>query len=152
HYRAALELAHTLGDRMRQAEAQEKLADVLYRLARFSEASASLEQAMPIYQATENWERLAWATAQWAKASDPLGKVAESMVRLEEVVTMLAAVATKRELQPRGMREEAMHMRTDAFALRMEQAVSILTPRTAARLYLCLTARLFFLGRYDELH
>jgi tetratricopeptide (TPR) repeat protein len=150
HYRAALESAHTLGDRLREAEAQEKLADALYRLARFSEASACLEQAMPIYQAAENWERLAWATAQWAKASDPLGKVAESMVRLEEVVTMLAAGATKRGLQPRGMSEEAMRMRPDAFELRMEQAVSILTPRTAARLYLCFTARLNRLGRYDE--
>ncbi len=147
HYRSAIEWAGRLGDRQREGEALEKLADILYLLARFSDAYDCLDQAIHIYRDSGDWDRLAWATAQIARAGDPLDRVESSMARLEDLFTILAAVAESQigegELRP---------VNKLSLGERAARAVSILTPKTAARVYLCLTTRLLFLGRPDEVY
>jgi tetratricopeptide (TPR) repeat protein len=147
HYRTAAEWARQLGDRARLGEALDKRADVLFRLARFADAYACLEEALRIYRADQNWDRLAWATAQIAKAGDPLGRTESSMTRLQELFATLAAVADERSSTGTPCTSESTALEHVA-----ERAVSVLTPRTAARVYLCLTSRLIFLHRFDEVY
>jgi tetratricopeptide (TPR) repeat protein len=125
----------------------EKRADVLFRLARFPEAYTCLEEAIHIYRADGSWERLAWSTAQIARVSDSLGWTASSLIRLEELLKTLAAVAagsdTSRESPAGG---------ENSLERQAASATSLLTPRTAARVYLCLTTRLLFLHRFEEVY
>ncbi len=143
----AIEWARRIGDTHREGEALEKLADILYHLSRFAEAMDCLERAIRIYRDARNWERLAWAIAQISRAGDPLGLAEVSMARLEEFFTTLATVADSRDGESEPHRSE-----TGALEERAERAASLLTPKTAARVYLCLTTRLLFLGRTDEVY
>jgi transcriptional regulator with XRE-family HTH domain len=147
HYQAAAEWAERCGDRQREGEALEKRADILYHLTRFTEAMDCLERAIRIYRDTGNWERLAWAIAQISRAGDPLGLVAASLARVEEFFTTLAAVADRRDAGSKPPLSA-----TSALEDRAERAAFLLTPQTAARIYLCLTSRLLFLGRTDEIY
>jgi transcriptional regulator with XRE-family HTH domain/tetratricopeptide (TPR) repeat protein len=147
HYRTAAEWARQLGDRARLGEALDKRADVLYRLARFADAYTCLEEAIRIYRADQNWDRLAWTTAQIAKAGDPLGRTAASLTRLQELFATLAAVADEPSSAGTARTRESTALERVA-----ERAVSLLSPRTAARVYLCLTSRLIFFHRFDEVY
>lgn len=147
HYEAAAEWAERCGDRQREAEALEKRADICYHLSRFTDAMDCLERAIRIYQDTRNWERLAWAVAQISRAGDSLGLVAASLARLEELFTTLAAVADGRDSGGKPYPSE-----TRTLGERAERAASLLTPKTAARIYLCLTSRFLFLGRTGEVY
>lgn len=147
HYRMAAEWAQQIGDQARVGEALEKRADVLFRLARFTDAYTCLEHAIRLYHAAGNWERLAWSTAQIARAGEPLGRTVQSLVRLEELFTTLAMVALGRHEGG-----EPTTGTPSTLERRAEQAASLVTPRTAARVYLCLTTRLLFLERYDEVY
>ncbi|MGH2514452.1 MAG: ATP-binding protein [Ktedonobacterales bacterium] len=147
HYQAAAEWARQVGDRAGAGEALEKRSDVLFRLARFTEAYACLESALRLYRADENWERLAWSTAQSVRAGDFLGFTETSLTRVEELLTTLAAVATRRDDTVESTAGEAASLARQA-----ERAVSLLTPKTAARVYLCLTTRFLFVYRYDEVY
>lgn len=155
HYGVAAELARQVGDRARAGEALEKRADVLYRLTRYREAYACLDEAIRLYRADENWERLAWATAQIAKVGDPLNLTAASLVRLEELFRALAAAADGHDTDHDTSHDTGGAREPDGntpLERQAAHATSLLTPGAAARLYLCLTARLLFLRRYDEVH
>lgn len=147
HYRLALDLAHSLGDQEHEAAVLERLADVNYLLGLLHEANASLERAIGIYRSTRNWERLAWATCQMARVYDALGKVPESMRFVEALLDTLITVANKAN---ESSSDEIQ--RPDTLEARAERAVTILTERTAARVFLCLVARFVFLGRLDEVY
>lgn len=145
HYMMAVSLARDLGDQEGEAEALERLADVNYLLGLFDEAYANLDRATAIYRALRNWERLAWATCQMAKVCDVLGRVPESMRFVEALLDTLMTVADGQRLS-----DEPVY--PDALAERAERAVTLLTAPTAARVFLCLVARLVYLGRFDEVH
>jgi tetratricopeptide (TPR) repeat protein/transcriptional regulator with XRE-family HTH domain len=67
HYRAAHDLARAAGDRARQAEAAEKLGNLLVGLARYDDARAALEQAAEAYRAAGDLEGVRRATAPLAE-------------------------------------------------------------------------------------
>ena len=145
HFLLAVSLARDLGDQSNEALALERLADVHYLLGLFDEACANLDRATTIYHALENWERLAWATCQMAKVCDVLGRVPESMRFVEALLDTLMTVADRRHF--------AVELSyPDALLERAERAVSLLTERTAARVVLCLVARLVYLGRFGEVN
>jgi transcriptional regulator with XRE-family HTH domain/tetratricopeptide (TPR) repeat protein len=147
HYRAAVDWARQLGDRARLCEALDKRADVLFRLARFTDAYACLEETIRVYKETRDWERLAWATSQIAKAGDPLGRTEASLIRLRELFETLAAVAGGQDNLGKQDADDFTALERTA-----ELAVSLLTHRTAARVYLCLTTRYLFLHRFDAVY
>ncbi|HEY7342034.1 MAG TPA: AAA family ATPase [Ktedonobacterales bacterium] len=144
HYKMAESLARDLGDQEHEAIALEYLADVNYLLGLFQEANANLSRATAIYRAVRNWERLAWATCQMAKVCDMLDRIPESMRFTEALLDTLIAA------QGADLADEAIY--SDALAERAERAVSLLTERTATRVFLCLVARLVHLGRFDEVY
>jgi len=144
--RMSAQWAHTVGDRAYECTVLERMADVSYHLARFSDAYTCLAQVIPMYQADGNWERLAWATAQLARASDQLGLTADSLIRLEELFATLADVATD-EGQLRFGAAVGDERTVEDCA---ERAVSLLSSQTAARIYLCLTSRYLFLSRHED--
>jgi transcriptional regulator with XRE-family HTH domain/tetratricopeptide (TPR) repeat protein len=147
HYRAAVDWARRLGNRARLCEALDKCADVLFRLARFTDAYACLEETIRIYREDRDWERLAWATSQIAKAGDPLGRTEVSLLRLRELFAMLATVAGGPDDLGKQDTDEFMALERNA-----ERAVSLLTHKTAARIYLCLTTRYLFLHHFDAVY
>jgi transcriptional regulator with XRE-family HTH domain/tetratricopeptide (TPR) repeat protein len=144
HYSMAEEWAREAGDMSSAGVALEKRADVLYRLARFTDAYACLDQAARMYQDERNWERLAWCTAQIARAGDPLGFTARSLARLERFFETIIEAADG------ASGADPANAALDSLERRCERAVSQLTPQTAARVSLCLTSRLLFLSRFDE--
>jgi tetratricopeptide (TPR) repeat protein/transcriptional regulator with XRE-family HTH domain len=148
HYDLAVSLARELGDHWREQEALalERLADVDYLLGRPNDAYNYLMRATTIYRASENWERLAWATCQMAKACDPLGRVPESMRFTEALLDKLIRVAGETHARRDALRADTLETLED----RAERAVTILTARTATRVFLCLVARLVQLGRFAE--
>lgn len=145
HYLMAVGLARDLGDQAHEALALERLADAHYLLGLFNDAFGNLERATVIYRSLQDWERLAWATAQMAKVCDVLGRVPESMQFVEALLDTLITVAESQSQHPDDER-----VYPQALADRAERAVSILSERTAARVLLCLVARLVYLGRFDE--
>lgn len=145
HYRIAESLARDLNDQESEAMALDRLADVNYLLGLFNEAYADLVRATAIYRSLENWERLAWATCQMAKVCDALGKIPESMRFVEALLDTLIVVANARNPGDTISRPGTLEGRA-------EQAITVLTKRTAARLVLCLEVRLVYLGRYDEVY
>jgi tetratricopeptide (TPR) repeat protein len=144
-YKIAATLARDLGDQEREALALDRLADVHYLLGLFNEAYANLVRSTAIYRILENWERLAWATCQMAKVCDALGKIPESMRFVEALLDTLILVANRRNPS-----DAAPHPNT--LEWRAEQAITVLTERTATRVLLCLEVRLTHLGRYDEVY
>lgn len=144
HYAQAVANARAIADHVREASTLERRADARYRLGRFAEAVTDLDDAAALNRQLGDWERLVWSTTERAKAGDPLGLVAESLERVEALASTLAAVAVGRGEAgtpvdgPRSLAEQ------------MRLAATILTPRTVARLYLCLTSRMVILGRLDE--
>lgn len=148
HYRAAAEWARTIGDRAHEGEALEKLADVVFRLAHYREAYDCLERAITIYRSSESWERLAWATCQIARAGEPLRKTEASLRRLDQLFTLLASVATRHE----GGADTTVAGAgpPETMLSRAARADAVVTPKTSARLYLCLTTRHLFLGHYRD--
>jgi tetratricopeptide (TPR) repeat protein/DNA-binding XRE family transcriptional regulator len=146
NYAQAIKIARTCGYEAHEAKALERRADVWYRLGRYADAVSDLDAAAAIYRRLGDWERLVWATTQRAKAGDPLGQVAESLVRVEALAITLAAVAVSRDRGSATMEGIGV----GSFKEQMEQAATILTPLTAARLYLCLTSRMVWLGRLDD--
>ena len=145
HYLMAIGLARDLGDQAHEALALERLADVNYLLGLFNEAFGNLERATVIYRSLQDWERLAWATAQMAKVCDVLGRVPESMRFVEALLDSLITVAESQSQHP-----DAERVYPEALVERAERAISVLSERTAARVLLCLVARLVYLGRFEE--
>lgn len=144
HYKMAESLARDLGDLEQEATALERLADVNYLLGLFQEAHANLAHATTIYRNARKWERLAWATCQMAKVCDALGRIPESMRFTEALLDTLIGA------QGIGLADEPGY--PEALEKRTERAVSLLSERTATRVFLCLVARLVHLGRFDEVH
>jgi transcriptional regulator with XRE-family HTH domain len=151
HYRAAAEWATAIGDNAREGEALEKLAEVEFHFARYETTYACLERAISIYRADENWERLVWTTCQLARAGEPLGKTAASLAVLEELFTVLAVALDRREGAGRGAMSPNDEP-AETILTRAGRAASMLTPGTAARMYLCLTSRYLFLGYYQQVY
>lgn len=145
HFNMAISLARDLDNREQEAQALERLADVNYLLGLFDEAYTNLDQATAIYRALRNWERLVWATCQKAKVCDVLGRVPESMRFVEALLDTLMMVADDRRLA-----DEPVY--PDALLERAERAVTMLTAPAAARVFLCLVARLVYLSRFDEVY
>jgi tetratricopeptide (TPR) repeat protein/transcriptional regulator with XRE-family HTH domain len=151
HYKMAENLARDLGDQGKVAAALECLADVYYHLGLYKEAYDNLVCATAIYRAQRNWDRLAWATCQMARCGDALGKVPETMGFTEALLDTLITMADKVETASGGESgDQASHHAT--LQARAERAVSILTTRTAARVFLCIEVRLLFLGRFEEVY
>ena len=147
HYLMVVGLARDLGDQASEALALERLADVNYLLGLFNEALGNLERATVIYRTLRDWERLAWATAQMAKVCDVLGRVPESMEFVEALLDTLMTVANSQNQRQRPGDEPVYPASLEE---RAERAVSILSERTAARVFLCLVARLVYLSRFEE--
>jgi tetratricopeptide (TPR) repeat protein/transcriptional regulator with XRE-family HTH domain len=84
HYRLACALALELGDQARDAEALEKLGDVLLRMARYDDALEALEQAASLYGRAGDTEARGRVVAQvgWAHAGRGTG--AAGVARLRE--------------------------------------------------------------------
>lgn len=163
HYRMALELARHVGDQECEAETLEKLADALYWLACYREAATLLDAAIVVYRAIRNWERLAWATAELTKICVEIGpaEMERGLSRVEELLILLASIA---DANPRcaappgaGVADVEIAPRADHWLAtpgmledRAARAASLLTPRTAARVYSCLGLHMHVLGRYQE--
>jgi tetratricopeptide (TPR) repeat protein len=89
HYRTALELAVEVGDRAKQIEALEKLADVLATIARFDSALDLLEQAARMYRAAANREGEARAVAQMGHVYMARGTRQEGAQRLCPLIDLI---------------------------------------------------------------
>jgi tetratricopeptide (TPR) repeat protein len=152
HLSVAADLAGDLGDQYHEAMARERRADVLYLLGRMDDAYADLACASRIYRATHEWERLTWATCLMAKVCDQLGRTPESMRFMDELLATLMGVAQSRDHDHSDdpNRGEELHEAPATLAARAEHASTILSGRATARLFLCLTSRLVFLGRFAE--
>lgn len=144
-YSLAVDLARELGDEEHEAQARERRADVRYLLGRFEEGYADLLHATGSYRTSGNWERLAWATCQMAKMCDALGRAPQTMAFVEDLLDTLAHDAQGHPRHADTMRKPL----PEALEARTARACAVLSPRTAARLYLCLLSRLAFLGRYE---
>ncbi len=89
HYRTALDLARTQGERTREGAALEKLAAVLGPLARYDEALAALDQAADLYRAAREAEGEARVLAQMGRVHSWRGTQEEGLARLQPVVARL---------------------------------------------------------------
>jgi predicted ATPase/DNA-binding XRE family transcriptional regulator/Tfp pilus assembly protein PilF len=92
HYRKAASLAHDVHDETREADALEKLGQVLWVIGRSHEAQGALEQSMKMHQRAGNLDgqgRIA-ATMGWVLSS--LGRPEEGISRLQTVAERLEAM------------------------------------------------------------
>lgn len=144
HCRDAIAWARALGDQECEAEALEKLADALFRLARFNEVGECLAQAAAIYRALRLWDRLAWVTTLLARAHYPLGRLDEAMGQVEEVLALAAASGDLKHQEA-----SAPSMPTEEGAI-VEQVAGYFSPRTAAGIYILWSGTLMAEKRYDE--
>lgn len=148
HYHTAADWARIIGDQTHEAEALEKVADVLFHFARYHEAYDCLEQAIKLYRVEKNWERLAWATCQIARAGEPMHKTAESLERLEQLFLLLASAVPFSEGEANTVAPGAGT--AEATLSRAARVDALLTAKTSARVYLCLMTRHLFLGHYSH--
>ena len=91
HYQAATELARELGDIPAEAEALEKLGEVLHRTGQYREAVEPLEQAAGIYRRLGNPDRYLRLTARSGEASGFAGRIADGLDRMLNVVRVVEA-------------------------------------------------------------
>jgi tetratricopeptide (TPR) repeat protein len=99
-YQFATKLAGELGDDRTEAEAAEKLGDVLYRVGRYGDAIESLERAGGIYERVGDHELYLTVVARCADAYQFGGRIAEGIERVLPVVRALEAAGTDHELSP----------------------------------------------------
>lgn len=113
HYRRALELAGELGDRVREAEALEKLASELGAVTRYDEALALSERAAALYHAVGDVEgegRAVWlACRQRHQLFQPGVAVARLEPRLEALCAGGLSLAGQARLY--GMLARALRLR-----------------------------------------
>jgi tetratricopeptide (TPR) repeat protein len=83
HYRMAVEMTSALGDQAREAEALEKLATVLFRLARHQEALASIDAALVAYRSLGDVEAQSRVAENLRDAYLALGATETGVTRLE---------------------------------------------------------------------
>lgn len=149
YYRAALEWAQALGDRAREGAALEKLAAAYYRLTRYDAAVDALTQAMALYRATGDWERLVWATTDRIQFGEPLRQSASDLSQLSELMATLRVAVERRDGPPASDTPPAA-LTVDLMLASIDGIASIISPNAVARLLLCLTTRLLFSGRSAE--
>ncbi len=128
-YRLAVELAHELGDRAREAEVLEKLARLFDILARREEAVACAERAVDLRRASGNLDELAWASGILARIYNRSGRYTEGATLLWRLLLLLA-----------GNDDDASTDRPpDLAGAVAEHALQMLSPRVAARLSISLS-------------
>jgi len=154
-YRTALELAHKRGDRAREAQALEGLDKTLRGQGRMEDALAALESAAALRRGLGDLDQFAWDIALTMRAHTLLGRSDVGLARIEALLAALAALADHgapasgqdvgEPLQPAlpGLSPDAL----EAVAAR---ATTLLSARTAGRVYLSLSVSLQFLERYQE--
>ncbi|MGO8946255.1 MAG: ATP-binding protein [Ktedonobacterales bacterium] len=171
HYRMALELSRELGDRRREAEVLEQLADVVYGTGRLKEMLALLGSAAEIQRAAGNLDQFAWDIAHMTRPYSLLRPPDGFLARLQTLQTLLTFLATQaessdgkkreRQLQPEGVQkatrqrirpvepdESVAH--SPSLADLAARAVPVLSARTAGHVYYSLAFCLLYLGRYWE--
>ncbi len=161
HYRMAAGLARELGDQAREAQALERLDVVLYGMFRMEDALAALESAAALRQAMGDLDQFAWDTAQMARAYSLLGQSEAGLARLQALLTSLAALAdhaapahgasagSQEARRPRLLPSQP-GVPTEALGACATRAATLLSARTAGRVYLSLTIYLSWLGHYQE--
>src|SRR5262249_13570405 len=83
HYRAAVELAHGLGDRAKEAKALEQWGWLCWwSSGDYTQARAVFEQAVAAYRAAGNWDGQVRTTAQFARVCARLGRAQEGLAHL----------------------------------------------------------------------
>lgn len=155
HFRMAAQLARTLGDRADEAEALERLGDVLYNLGHVKDVQATLESAATLRKEIGQIDQHAWDTAHMTRAYISMGQAAEALERLRALLATLVALASHDTHDVVGRTGAAPHPQQlgaslDDLEEQAARAATALTTRTAARVYVTLTASLFHLERYEE--
>ena len=122
HYRTAVELARERGDHAREAEALEKLADVLDALARYAESAQTLEQAEARYAALGDVEGLRRVTAERSLSYIALGQPAEGLARLQPWLAASQDAAPSRGIVLLYRAAASLYNRAGLYAQAMECA------------------------------
>ncbi len=147
HYRMATQLARQLSDPSHEAEALERLGEVLYNLGRFNDALATFESAAALRKETSDFDRYAWDTAYTTRAAINLGQAAAGLERLQALLASLAALSPDAEDASRSRQYDTS---VNSLQAQVECAANVVTARTLGRICLSLTANLVYLDRYEE--
>ena len=169
HFQVARELALDLGDREREADVLEKLAEVLWGVGHMREMLHVLEAAADLYRATGNPDKYAWVVAHMQGPYNMMRQPEVALKRLQSALTFLttrievtqgaasAGEAHELPLQPKRIPEGVLLAESteypppfDSGAELTEQAVSLLSARTAGHVYYTLAICLYDLNRYKD--
>ncbi|HEX8732210.1 MAG TPA: AAA family ATPase [Ktedonobacterales bacterium] len=159
HAQLAAKLARELGDPASEALALERRGLPLMNMGRQDEALAAYSAASALHREAGNLDQLAWTTAWMVRANVSSGRTMEGLMALRTLIVSLAAVADEATPEAQGARFRALafappaqppNHSPDEWARLTERAARVISPRSAGRMYLSLSAYLRFLSRPDE--
>ncbi len=174
HLSMALDLARELGDTEREADVLERLAGVLWGAGQMHRKLAVLEAAAELRRKAGNLDQFAWDTAYMIDGSAFWASSEESFARLRTLLTYLVhaagatqaagtqSAASDKEIRVRPLQPEQIAARVlpaestqyllpfDSMVELAEQAVPLLSARTAGRLYHALADCLIAFGRFKD--
>ena len=153
YYRMAARLARQTGDAAKEADALERLGEVLYNLGRIKATLATLESAAALRKEIGDLEQYAWDTAYIIRADISLGQAEKGIARLQAMLETLAKLNDRKRPEGSQSTKDSQLSRspsTDDLEAQAASVTELLSLRTAARVYLSLTACLCALERFEE--
>jgi tetratricopeptide (TPR) repeat protein len=153
YYRMAARLARQAGDASSEADALERLGEVLYNLGRIKDTLATLESAAALRKEIGDLDQYAWDTAYIIRADISLGQAERGIARLQAMLEALSRLDERKASESVRRTKYSQLSRppsSDDQETLAASVTALLSLRTAARVYLSLTAGLCALERFEE--